>query len=97
SGQQTALFDIDQLSFPLLIRNYQPGDRLTPLGMRGSKKLKKIFNERSVHRSERGRYPVLVSGNDIIWVLGHQQAEIGKINRQTRDILEVKYVLPDEK
>ncbi|MCP3952918.1 MAG: tRNA lysidine(34) synthetase TilS, partial [Desulfobacterales bacterium] len=47
SGQQTALFDIDQLSFPLLIRNYQPGDRLTPLGMRGSKKLKKIFNERS--------------------------------------------------
>ena len=97
SGQQTALFDIEQLSFPLLIRNWQPGDRFTPLGMRGSKKLKKLFNERRVERNERGRCPVMVSGGDIIWVLGHQRAESGKIGRQTRHVLEVKYVLPDIK
>ncbi len=97
SGQQTAFFDIDQLSFPLLIRNYQPGDRLTPLGMRGSKKLKKIFNEHRVDRSKREICPVMVSGDDIIWVLGHRRAETGKINRQTRHVLEIKYVLPDEK
>jgi len=97
SGQQTTFFDIDQLSFPLLIRNYQPGDRFTPLGMRGSKKLKKIFNEHKVCRSEREICPVLVSGDDIIWVLGHRRAETGKISRQSRHVLEVKYVLPDEK
>jgi tRNA(Ile)-lysidine synthase len=97
SGQQTALFDIDQLCFPLRIRNYQPGDRFTPLGMRGSKKLKKLFNEREVRQSDRAISPVLVSGHDIIWVVGQQQAEAGKVTRQTRQVLEVKYVLPDEK
>ncbi len=97
SGQQTAFFDIDLLSFPLLIRNYQPGDRFTPLGMRGSKKLKKLFNERKVDRTKREICPVLLSQNEIIWVLGHQRAETGKINRQTRQVLEIKYVLPDQK
>ena len=65
--------------------------------MRGSKKLKKIFNERKVGRSEREICPVLVSGGDILWVIGHRRAETGKINRQTRHVLEAKYVLPDEK
>ncbi len=97
SGQQAAFFDIDQLSFPLHIRNYQPGDRFIPLGMRGSKKLKKLFNERKVDRAEREVCPVLVCGHEIIWVLGHQRAETGKVNRQTRQVLEVKYVLPDRK
>jgi tRNA(Ile)-lysidine synthase len=97
SGQRTALFDIDQLSFPLLIRNAQPGDRFTPLGMHGSKKLKKLFNERKLDQPGRTRCPVLVSNGAIIWVLGHQQAETGKVLRQTRHVLEVKYALPDEK
>jgi tRNA(Ile)-lysidine synthase len=97
SGQRTALFDIDQLSFPLLIRNYRPGDRFIPLGMRGSKTLKKLFSERRVSRSDRERWPILVSGKDIVWVLGHRQADIAKVNRQTRQVLEAKYVLPDEK
>jgi tRNA(Ile)-lysidine synthase len=97
SGQWTALFDIDQLSFPLLLRNPQPGDRFTPLGMRGSKKLKKLFNERKVDPVERGRCPLLLSGGQIIWVLGHRQAETGKAGPQTRHILEVKYALPEIK
>ena len=97
SGQHTAFFDIDQLSFPLIIRNYQPGDRFTPLGMRGSKKVKKLFNERKVSRADRQICPVLVSGNDIIWVVGHQSAENCKVFSRTRHVLEAKFVLPDEK
>jgi tRNA(Ile)-lysidine synthase len=97
SGHHTAFFDINQLSFPLIIRNYQPGDRFTPLGMHGSKKVKKLFNERKVHRPDRCRRPVLVSGTDIIWVIGHQSAETCKVVPQTRHALEVKIVLPDGK
>ena len=97
SGHHTVFFDINQLSFPLTIRNYQPGDRFTPLGMSGSKKVKKLFNERNVHRPDRRRHPVLVSGDDIIWVIGHQIAETCKVVPQTRHVLEVKFVLPDEK
>jgi len=97
SGQCTALFDIDQLSFPLLLRNYRPGDRFSPLGMRGTKKLKKLFNERNVPLPERERWPVLTSGPEILWVLGHQRSQNATLKRQTRHVLEVKYVLPDPK
>jgi len=97
SGQQTAFFDIDQLTFPLVIRNYQPGDRLTPLGMSGTKKLKKLFGERKVNPPDRRRCPVLISGGEIVWVPGHRRAEACKINRRTRWVLEAKFALPDEK
>jgi len=96
-GQYTALFDIDQLSFPLLLRNYRPGDRMQPLGMPGSKKLKKLFNEHKVPLPERDRWPVMTSGPEILWVPGHQRSQIGALSRQTRRVLEVKYVLPDPK
>ena len=97
SGQQTAFFDIDQLTFPLVIRNYQPGDRLTPLGMSGTKTLKKLLSERRVNPSDRHRCPVLVSGGEIVWVPGHRRSEACIVNRQTRGVLEAKYALPDEK
>jgi tRNA(Ile)-lysidine synthase len=97
SGQYAALFDIDQLSSPLVLRNYRPGDRFTPLGMRGSKKLTKLFNERNVPVPERKRWPVLTSGPEILWVPGHQRSQTGTLSRQTRRVLEVKYVLPDPK
>lgn len=97
SGQYTALFDIDQLSFPLLLRNYRPGDRFRPLGMQGTKKLKKLFSERNVPLPERECWPVLTCGPEILWVLGHQRSQTGTLNRQTRQVLEVKYVLPDPK
>lgn len=96
-GQYTALFDIDQLSFPLLIRNYRPGDRMQPIGMSGTKKLKKLFNEYKTPAPERDRWPVLTSGPEILWVPGHQRSQTGALSWQTRQVMEVKYVLPEPK
>lgn len=97
SGQHSAFFDIDRLKFPLIVRNYQPGDRFTPFGMQGSKKVKKLFNERRVPQPERGRCPVLVSDDRILWVVGYQRARDCSVTDRTRQVLEVKFVLPDEK
>jgi len=96
-GHYTALFDIDLLSFPLVIRNSRPGDRMHPLGMHGTKKLKKLFNEGKVPLPDRERWPVLTGGPEILWLPGHQRSQTGALNRQTRRVLEVKYVLPDPK
>lgn len=59
----------EELRFPLLLRGWRPGDRMrTPAGTR---KLKKIFGERRVPRSERGRAPVLAdAGGAVLWVAG---------------------------
>jgi tRNA(Ile)-lysidine synthase len=55
--------------FPLLLRRWQPGDRIR-LGY-GRKKLKKLLAERRLDRRERSRVPVLVDGaGEVLWVVG---------------------------
>jgi tRNA(Ile)-lysidine synthase len=55
--------------FPLLLRSWQPGDRIR-LGY-GTKKLKKLLAERRLDRRERSRVPVLVDGTgEVLWVVG---------------------------
>lgn len=83
TGQQTAFFDMDQLRFPLTIRNFRPGDRLAPLGLNGTQKVKKIFSDRKIARGDRPRYPLLLCGDQILWVVGVRQSEKGKIRPTT--------------
>ena len=90
TGQQTAFFDMDQLRFPLTIRNFRPGDRLSPLGLSGTQKVKKIFIDRKIARVDRPRYPLLLCGSQILWVVGLRQGEKGKIRPTTTHWLKVE-------
>ena len=75
-SQGRVLFDADRFSEPLLVRAWQPGDRFSPHGMRGkSKKLQDFFTDRKVARQERGKVPLLVAPEGILWVVGMQQDE----------------------
>jgi tRNA(Ile)-lysidine synthase len=90
TGHKTAFFDMDQLRFPLLVRNFQPGDRITPLGLNGTQKVKKVFIDRKVPREDRARYPLLVCDDLILWIVGVRQSEIAKIKSHTRRWLKVE-------
>ncbi len=75
-SQGRVLLDADRFSEPLLVRAWRPGDRFSPHGMRGkSKKLQDFFTDRKVARPERGRVPLLVAPEGILWVVGMQQDE----------------------
>ncbi len=93
AGQNTAFFDMDKLTFPMLLRNTLPGDRFMPLGMRGTQKLKDFFINNKVPREIRRKTPVLVSGNAIAWIVGHRIDERVKITQQTRNVLKVELFL----
>lgn len=69
-------FDPASLRFPLEMRTWQPGDHIRM--SYGSKKLKKLFVERRVGRSERQRVPVLAeSGNGaVLWLAGIARAAV---------------------
>ncbi len=69
-GARRALFDLDAVPFPWLVRSFRPGDRLHPAGMSGTKKVKELFMERRVPRTERGRIPLLFQGDRLLWVCG---------------------------
>lgn len=74
--QDVALFDADRFSEPLVVRAWQAGDRFFPYGMKGkSKKLQDLFTDRKVARHERGKVPLLVAPEGILWVVGMRQDE----------------------
>lgn len=53
----------------LYVRYRQAGDRVQPVGMKGSKKLQDIFVDAKVPRYLRDYWPVVVtSSNEIVWV-----------------------------
>jgi len=83
-----AFFDSDKLG-NLSIRTFVNGDSFTPLGMKGTMKLKDFFIASKIPKEERRIIPLLLSDNNIIWVLGLRINERFKITQDTRITLKV--------
>jgi tRNA(Ile)-lysidine synthase len=62
-----SLLDAAKLKQPLVLRNWQPGDRMRPLHRGSEEKLKRLFQEKKVPQEDRGLWPVLVSGDQVVW------------------------------
>jgi tRNA(Ile)-lysidine synthase len=88
----TALMDYESLRFPLKMRNFRPGDRFCPLGVKGAQKLKDFFIDHKVPKFERPRVPLIVSEEMIAWIVGYRIDERVKITERTRKVLKVKVV-----
>ncbi len=82
-----AYMDWDKIAQPLYLRRRRPGDCFTPLGMQGSKKLKDFLIDNKVPRSQRESIPLLIGGNEIIWVLGMRISEGVKVTPISRKVL----------
>jgi tRNA(Ile)-lysidine synthase len=87
-----ALIDLDRVSFPLVLRSCKAGDRFRPLGLGGGKKLKKFFIDTKIPRSQRRRVPLLCSGEQIVWVVGHRLDDRVKVTEHTSRLLHLLYV-----
>jgi tRNA(Ile)-lysidine synthase len=55
---------------PLIVRNWRPGDRFWPAHTKAAKKVKELLQERHVTQPERGLWPVVLSGDEIVWMRG---------------------------
>lgn len=85
-----ASLDIELLEFPLLLRRWQEGDYFYPLGMKNKKKLSDFFIDNKISMVEKERVEVLVSGEEIVWVVGYRIDERYKITDKTRRVYVVK-------
>ena len=82
TSRDGAVLDRDRLRFPLVLRNWRPGDRMCPLGHRSAHKLKRLLNEKRVSRWARDGWPVLTSGGILAWARGlHVAAEFAADER----------------
>jgi tRNA(Ile)-lysidine synthase len=70
----SASFDPSSLRFPLIVRGWRAGDQIRL--SYGSKKLKKLFVERRVGRSQRHRVPILAEAESgrVLWMAGIARA-----------------------
>ncbi len=94
-GARTALFDAEQASFPLILRSARPGDRFRPWGMEGTRKLKRVFIDLKVPVRLRRTIPILVKGEEILWLPGIRRGRAAEVGPRTRRVLEVS-LLPAE-
>jgi tRNA(Ile)-lysidine synthase len=86
-----AFLDFDKTGDNILIRFFQAGDRLKPLGMDGTKKLKSLFIDEKVPQEIRSTIPILTTvDNDIIWVYGTRIAHPYRVTSDTSNVLFIK-------
>jgi tRNA(Ile)-lysidine synthase len=85
-----AVFDLDQLEFPLQIRSWQEGDRFNPLGMQSEKKISDFLIDNKVPFALKKEVKVLVSGNKIAWIVGMRIADWAKVGPATQKCLHIQ-------
>jgi tRNA(Ile)-lysidine synthase len=83
--------DADKLSLPLLLRNWEKGDMLSPFGMNGTKKVSDIYTDAHLGRAERDKFPVLCTAEEILWVCGLRRSKAAPIVVNTRNIWRITW------
>ena len=89
---EVAALDYDRLPGTLTVRRRVPGDVFRPLGLGGTMKLKKFLNNQKIPARRRDGIPLVVSGQNLVWVAGVRLAEDYKLSSDTRRclVLELK-------
>ncbi len=79
-----AELDPARLTRPLELRFARPGDRLQPLGAPGTRPLTRFLADSGIPREERGRIPLVLHGDEIIWVAGLRPSEPWRLRPASR-------------
>lgn len=84
--------DFDKLEFPLIVRAWQKGDYIYPLGLGKKKKISDIFINRKVPVFEKQGYPIIFSRERTVCIAGLKVDDRFKITEKTRTVWVVKQV-----
>lgn len=92
TNRYTALFKVDSIHLPIVVRTRKKGDRMTLKGMRGSKKLKDIFIDQKVPIQDRETWPVITDKEDcIIWLPGLKKSSFEGIDYTAKRYILLTY------
>ncbi len=86
---EIAYLDEDKLEFPLTLRRWQEGDTFIPFGMCGRKKVSDYLIDRKVSLVEKSRQFVLISGGEIVWLVGRRIDDRFAITSRTENVLKI--------
>ena len=89
-NKNTLYVDHDRLHFPLLLRRWQQGDWFIPFGMKGRKKLSDFFTDRKMNLRDKEEVWVLLSGDDVVWIVGERPDNRFRVTDKTRKVLQIR-------
>ncbi|HKJ64510.1 MAG TPA: tRNA lysidine(34) synthetase TilS, partial [Desulfopila sp.] len=83
--------DAAKISFPIVLRPARPGERISPPGLNGSKKVARYLADVKIPRHDRASYPLVTAGNLIVAVAGLQIDQHFAISDNTERFLLVSW------
>lgn len=87
--ENIAQIDADLLQFPLTLRRWQQGDSFIPFGMTGRKKVSDFLIDAKVSQPEKERQFVLLSGGEIVWLVGRRIDDRFRLTPRTENVLRI--------
>lgn len=85
--QQGFFIDNEKVKGQLNIRPWKEGDRFTPLGLKGSKRLSKYLNGLAINAAEKQYALVITDEEKVVAVENGAPSELVKITKKTKEVL----------
>jgi len=83
--------DASVVGSELVIRPWQKGDKISPLGLRGTKKVHDIFVDGKIPRWERAHVPLVADADGrILWVVGLAIADSAKVTVASTKVVRLR-------
>ena len=83
SNNNVEFFNFSKLDFPLKLRKWRRGDKIQPLGMKGSKKISDVLIDFKISNLEKENIYVLESNDDIVWIVGFLISDKYKLDKNS--------------
>jgi len=86
-----AYLDVSKIKGAMLfVRNFKPGDRFIPFGMKGFKKLQDYFVDSKVPFEKRAIVPIICDKEKIVWVAGLRVDERIRVDPSSKTIVRLE-------
>jgi tRNA(Ile)-lysidine synthase len=91
-GRRAVRVNLSPASRRLSVRAARAGDRMQPFGMQGRRLVFDLLAEAGVPRHRRDQSWVLTDGEEIYWLLGIRQGEVGRVDTDTEAVYEFNWI-----
>ena len=89
-GKDCVYLNPEALSGDAILRNSRPGDRIRPLGLGGTRKVRDILTDAKIPRRVRWKIPVMEDDFGIAWVVGLRLDERMEVRKMVNRIVRAR-------